>query len=129
MPDEIDLTGQVAVVTGATRGIGRETALALGRAGAKVVLVGRSREGNAKQVLPGTLESVTARLIELGAVARWVQADLTDPSSTATVVDQTPRASGHDHRRRDPRRLRAARRHHLPLTSGNELARSAAVVP
>lgn len=89
MPDDAALNGQVAVVTGATRGIGRQTALALGRAGATVVVVGRSREGNPKQVLPGTLESVAAELQELGVDGRWIQADLTDPASTAKVVDQT----------------------------------------
>jgi citronellol/citronellal dehydrogenase len=89
MPDQIDLKGQVVVVTGATRGIGRQTALAAGRAGATVVLVGRSRDGNSKQVLPGTLESVAGELAEIGAEAKWVQADLTDPESTAAVVEQT----------------------------------------
>ncbi len=89
MIDQIDLSGQVVVVTGATRGIGRQTALAAGRVGATVVLVGRSREGNSKQLLPGTLESVAAELAQMGADAKWVQADLTDPESTAAVIDQT----------------------------------------
>lgn len=79
----------MAVVTGATRGIGRETALALAAAGATVVLVGRSREGSAHQVLPGTLESVAAELAALGQPGRWVQADLTDPAAARTVIDQT----------------------------------------
>jgi NAD(P)-dependent dehydrogenase (short-subunit alcohol dehydrogenase family) len=41
---KIDLEGKVAVITGASRGIGRATALALGGAGAKLALVGRDRE-------------------------------------------------------------------------------------
>ncbi|MGX5173699.1 SDR family NAD(P)-dependent oxidoreductase [Aliikangiella sp. IMCC44653] len=40
----IDLSGKVALVTGAARGIGREVALALGRAGATLVLNGRSKD-------------------------------------------------------------------------------------
>jgi len=41
---DADLTGQTALVTGATSGIGRETALALDRLGARVFVHGRNRE-------------------------------------------------------------------------------------
>ncbi|MHB8662153.1 MAG: SDR family NAD(P)-dependent oxidoreductase [Acidimicrobiales bacterium] len=79
----------MAVVTGATRGIGRETARALARAGARVVIVGRSREGDAGQVLPGTLESVVDEIRSAGGEGQWVQADLTDGASTQAVLDRT----------------------------------------
>jgi NAD(P)-dependent dehydrogenase (short-subunit alcohol dehydrogenase family) len=39
----VDLNGRVALITGASRGIGRATALALGAAGAKLALVGRDQ--------------------------------------------------------------------------------------
>lgn len=42
MPDTPDFSGRIALVTGATRGIGRAVALALARAGAHVVISGRS---------------------------------------------------------------------------------------
>jgi NAD(P)-dependent dehydrogenase (short-subunit alcohol dehydrogenase family) len=83
-----DLDGAVAVVTGATRGIGRETALRLGRAGARVVVVGRSTEGAPHPVLPGTLESVAAELEAAGVEARAVRADLLDGDDTARVADE-----------------------------------------
>lgn len=60
------LDGTVAVVTGASRGVGRGIALALGSAGATVYVTGRSsRTGGRTEGLPGTIEDtadeVTAR--------------------------------------------------------------------
>ena len=43
-PIEVDLSGRVAVVTGATSGLGRETASELARLGASVIIVGRNRD-------------------------------------------------------------------------------------
>ena len=60
--DELDLDGAVCVVTGATRGIGRAAALALGRSGAHVVVVGRSTQQRPDSFAPGTLEEVVAQL-------------------------------------------------------------------
>ena len=48
------LRGRVAVVTGASRGVGKGIALALGKAGATVYLTGRSDEGSTTEGLPGT---------------------------------------------------------------------------
>jgi NAD(P)-dependent dehydrogenase (short-subunit alcohol dehydrogenase family) len=84
-----DVNGAVTVVTGATRGIGKQAALALGRAGATLVLVGRTRDEAPNPVLPGTLESVAAELAADGIDARCVQADLTDPDATQRLIDDT----------------------------------------
>jgi NAD(P)-dependent dehydrogenase (short-subunit alcohol dehydrogenase family) len=82
------LDGAVAVVTGSTRGIGRETALALGRSGASVAVCGRTTEAHPHQVLPGTLEGVVAELHAEGIDARAVQADLLDGAGTARMADE-----------------------------------------
>lgn len=65
--DAFSLTGQVALVTGASSGIGRRMARALAQAGAKVVLAGRNEarlaEGQSSiETANGTAASVTADL-------------------------------------------------------------------
>jgi NAD(P)-dependent dehydrogenase (short-subunit alcohol dehydrogenase family) len=62
------LTGKVAVITGASRGLGRAMALALGGAGARLALVSRDR-----QQLKATAEAAHA----LGAEAKIFQTDVT----------------------------------------------------
>jgi gluconate 5-dehydrogenase len=84
-----DLDGAVTVVTGATRGIGRQVASAVGRAGARVVLVGRTGQDAPQAKLPGTLEEVAAQLADEGIEARTVQADLSDAEATQRIVDDT----------------------------------------
>jgi NAD(P)-dependent dehydrogenase (short-subunit alcohol dehydrogenase family) len=63
------LTGRVALVTGASRGIGRAVALRFAREGAELVLVGRTQ---------GALEEVDDEVSRLGGTASLVPADLTD---------------------------------------------------
>ncbi|HEX5585798.1 MAG TPA: SDR family oxidoreductase [Acidimicrobiia bacterium] len=84
-----DLAGSVAVVTGATRGIGKQAAIALGRAGASIVLVGRARADSPNPVLPGTLDSVAAELADEGIDARFVQADVTKAEQAQQIVTST----------------------------------------
>jgi short-subunit dehydrogenase len=70
------LEGRVALVTGASRGIGREIALALGRAGCSVALVARDREA---------LEGVAA---ELGTErSHPISADLSDTAAARRAFD------------------------------------------
>jgi NAD(P)-dependent dehydrogenase (short-subunit alcohol dehydrogenase family) len=85
----VPLTGAVAVITGATRGIGRAAATALGRAGASVVVVGRSGHTSSDPRLSGTVESAVAELTALGIDALGVQGDLSDADQTQAIVDQT----------------------------------------
>jgi NAD(P)-dependent dehydrogenase (short-subunit alcohol dehydrogenase family) len=89
MSEQSPLDGVVAVITGATRGIGRVTANVLGQAGADVVVVGRSTNDRPDAWAPGTLEEVAAQLEEQGIDALAVQADLTKPEGVQAVIDQT----------------------------------------
>lgn len=78
--DATGLEGQVALVTGASRGIGRATAAALARAGAAVALnYQRSRE--AAEVLAGSL-------CDAGAEAITVAGDMADAGQVQAMVAQ-----------------------------------------
>src|SRR5512136_2556266 len=81
----MELSGQVAIVTGAGRGIGRATALALARRGVVVVLVARTRP---------EIESVAGEAEALGATALPVVADLGQEDEVAGMVDRALQACG-----------------------------------
>lgn len=82
---DLGLTGRVAIVTGASRGIGRATALALAAEGAAVLLVGRSADA---------LERAASDCREAGGRAETVAADVTDPDAAGTIVAECERALG-----------------------------------
>lgn len=75
----VDLKGQTALVTGASRGLGRAIALALGKAGANVACVARSADK-----LKETVDAVVAA----GGVAEAFTCDVSQSSSVDAVVDQ-----------------------------------------
>jgi 3-oxoacyl-[acyl-carrier protein] reductase len=81
------LEGRRALVTGASRGIGRATAVALARAGASVA-VGYSAHRD------GADEVVAALVSEYGAQAVALGADLADPKAAAGLVEQAVQAFG-----------------------------------
>jgi NAD(P)-dependent dehydrogenase (short-subunit alcohol dehydrogenase family) len=73
----MNLRGKVAVVTGASRGIGKRIALTLARSGADIVLSARTAEpGQSK--LPGTINETADEIRALGVKALPVRADLTN---------------------------------------------------
>ena len=75
-----DLTGQVALVTGGSRGLGLQIAEALGEAGAKIMLTSRKA---------ADLEHATALLQDKGIDARWIAADASQPADIERVVAET----------------------------------------
>ena len=78
----LDLSGKVALITGATSGIGAQQARALSNAGASVVLVGR-REDRLKELA----EEIRNSNGENGGQAEYLAADLSDEDQRDLVVD------------------------------------------
>ena len=74
-----DLSGKVALVTGAGQGVGLGIALALAAAGARVVLAGRTRE---------KVEKAAAELAARGGTALAVACNVRDPADLAAAVDR-----------------------------------------
>ena len=80
-----DLTGQIALVTGGSRGLGLQMAEALGEAGAKVMLTSRKASD---------LEDAAAHLAARGIDASWIAADASQPAEVQRVVDETMQRFG-----------------------------------
>ena len=84
-----DLSGRLVLVTGATRGIGRAVAVAAARAGAELIITGRTI---------GALEEVDDEIGAAGGTATIVQLDMTDfpaiPRLAAAIASRWQRLDG-----------------------------------
>ena len=81
-----DLTGRVALVTGASRGIGAAIALAFAEAGAAVAVNYRQRADEA--------EAVVAKIRDIGGRAVAIAADVSQAAAVARMADQAASALG-----------------------------------
>lgn len=83
-----DLTGQTAIVTGTSRGLGQYFARALARAGADLVLTSRKR---------ATLEPFAEEVRTLGRKAVCVELDVRDEASIRRMAEEVETACGQIH--------------------------------
>ena len=80
-----DLTGQVALVTGTTSGLGRRFAIVLAACGAKVAITGRRVE---------KLEELAKEIRASGGICEPIPFDITNAEEIAQVVDKAESALG-----------------------------------
>lgn len=84
----MELTDRVALVTGASRGIGASAAVALGRAGVRVACAARATDTNPMKV-PGTLDATLERIRSAGGEAIAIPTDLTVDEQVVAMVRRT----------------------------------------
>ena len=96
----VDQSAPVSLVTGATRGIGRGIALALGRLGHTVIVTGRTLvEGSGVNpatghALPGSLATTAADIEAAGGTCVPIANDVLDLDGAAPLVDEIVRRCG-----------------------------------
>jgi len=79
------MEGRIAIVTGASRGIGRAISIAFAEAGADLAIVARSEDG---------LQETAALIGSLGRTALVLRADVADAEAVRSAVDQTVETFG-----------------------------------
>ncbi len=89
---DVSLDGRVALVTGASRGIGRAIARRLAKAGASVGVTARSLDTAGEYA--GTLAETVGQIETAGGQAFALQADLEDPGERDSLVERTLAEAG-----------------------------------
>jgi NAD(P)-dependent dehydrogenase (short-subunit alcohol dehydrogenase family) len=84
----VELEGKVAIVTGSSRGVGKNIALELARAGADIAVAARTEQVRDPK-LPGTIFETADEIRALGRRALAVRTDVTDEESIEAMVRRT----------------------------------------
>ena len=87
------LEGRAAIVTGASRGLGKAMAIELAREGASVAVAARTVEAD-KGPLPGTIHETVAEIEKLGGKAIAVRCDVSQEKDVVLMVDKVGREYG-----------------------------------
>ncbi len=88
------LNGKVAIVTGASRGIGAEIAMLFAAEGAKVVCAARSLQEGDHRLFGGSLTTTVAEITKAGGTALAVQTDLGKEEECLRLVAEAHKAYG-----------------------------------
>src|ERR1700675_4513468 len=87
-----NLTGRVAVVTGASRGIGKALAIRLAQEGADVVVAAKSEQSTDK--LPGSIHETADEVKALGRRALAIPTDVRSEDAVGSMIDRTIKELG-----------------------------------
>lgn len=90
----MELEGKVAIVTGSSRGVGKNIALGLAKAGADLVVAARTEQVKDPK-LPGTIFETAEEIKALGRRALPVRTDVTDEESIEAMVHRALGEFGH----------------------------------
>lgn len=85
--------GRVAMITGASRGVGKELALAMAREGCDVVVAAKSVEST--EALPGSIHQTADEIRALGARALPIRLDVRDDQMVVDAVERAIEELGH----------------------------------